>query len=65
MPSAKLHNAPNCYKIKLRTVGYRLVYQVDDEIVLVTVIAVGKCDKQAVYKAATQRARPSESVKHD
>lgn len=42
IPSARLHNLPNCYKIKLRTVGYRLVYQVDDKIVTVTVIAVGK-----------------------
>ena len=29
---------PDCYKIKLRTAGYRLVYQVDGKIVLVTVI---------------------------
>ncbi|MBS0194320.1 MAG: type II toxin-antitoxin system RelE/ParE family toxin [Proteobacteria bacterium] len=56
VPSARLHNMADCYKIKLRTVGYRLVYQVDDKVVLVTVIAVGKREKQAVYKAAAQRA---------
>ena len=37
VPAARLHNLPDCYKIKLRSAGYRLVYQVDDKIVLVTV----------------------------
>jgi mRNA interferase RelE/StbE len=39
----------------LRTAGYRLVNQVDDKRVLVTVIAVGKCDKRVVYRAAGMR----------
>ncbi len=33
--SAKLRDAPDCYKIKLRSVGYRLVYQVIDSEELV------------------------------
>ncbi len=45
VPSARLHELPDCYKIKLRTVGYRLVYQVDDKVIVITVIAVGKRDK--------------------
>lgn len=57
VPAARLHNLPDCYKIKLRSAGYRLVYQVDDKIVLVTVIAVGKRDKQAVYAAAAKRTK--------
>jgi mRNA interferase RelE/StbE len=56
VPSARLHNMRDCYKIKLRTAGYRLVYQVDDKVVLVTVIAVGKRDKERVYAAAAKRA---------
>ena len=28
MPSARLHGSQNRYKIKLRAVGYRLVYEV-------------------------------------
>lgn len=32
----------HCYKIKRRSAGYRLVYQVDDKVVVITVIAVGK-----------------------
>jgi mRNA interferase RelE/StbE len=53
--SARLHGMPNCYKIKLRTVGYRLMYQVDDRVVVVTVIAVGKRDKGLVYLVAKKR----------
>ena len=57
VPSARLHNMPDCYKIKLRAVGYRLVYQVDDGVLLVTVIAVGKRDKDSVYSAAVKRVK--------
>ena len=57
VPSARLHNMPDCYKIKLRTVGYRLVYQVDDGVLLVTVVAVGKRDKDSVYSAAVKRVK--------
>lgn len=55
--SARLHGLPDCYKIKLRSVGYRLVYQVDDKVILVTVIAVGKRDKGLMYLASTQRTK--------
>lgn len=55
--SARLHGLPDCYKIKLRSVGYRLVYQVDDRIVLVTVAAVGKREKGLVYLAAAKRTK--------
>ena len=54
-PSAKLSGHPDRYKIKLRTVGYRLVYEVRDQQVLVIVIAVGKRDRNAVYRAAQLR----------
>jgi len=55
--SARLHGLADCYKIKLRAAGYRLVYQVDDKVVLVTVIAVGKRDKGLVYLAAAKRTK--------
>ncbi|MBK6972685.1 MAG: type II toxin-antitoxin system RelE/ParE family toxin [Candidatus Methylophosphatis roskildensis] len=57
VPSARLHGLPDCYKIKLRSVGYRLVYQVDEKIVLVTVVAVGRRDKGLVYLAAANRTK--------
>ena len=55
VPSAALHGAHDLYKIKLRAAGFRLVYQVDDGIVTVTVIAVGKRERNAVYAAALTR----------
>ncbi len=55
VPAAHLHGLPNCYKIKLRSVGYRLVYQVDDKVIVVTVIAIGKRDKGLVYLMAKKR----------
>lgn len=54
-PSARLREIPDCYKIKLRAAGYRLVYRVYDDRVVVQVIAVGRRDRNAVYKAAAGR----------
>jgi mRNA interferase RelE/StbE len=45
----------DCYKIKLRTTGYRLVYQVKDDVITVIVIAVGRRDKNSVYENAIKR----------
>ena len=53
-----LHGMPSHYKIKLRSEGYRLVYRVEDTAVTVTVVAVGKRERSAVYKAAQKRADP-------
>jgi len=55
IPSAALSGMPDCYKIKLRSAGYRLIYRVDDKEVFVTVIAVGRRDKQKVYEVAQSR----------
>ena len=55
VPSAALSHMPDCYKIKLRQAGYRLVYRVGDGVIYVTVIAVGKRDKSAVYASAITR----------
>jgi mRNA interferase RelE/StbE len=55
VPAAALAGMPNCYKIKMRQAGYRLVYRVEDDVVFVTVIAVGKRDKSAVYAVAAAR----------
>jgi mRNA interferase RelE/StbE len=55
IPSARLHGAKERYKIKLRNAGYRLVYQVKDRELLVLVVAVGKRERNEVYKAAERR----------
>ena len=52
IPSARLYGAKNRYKIKLRQSGYRLVYQVKDRELLVLVIAIGKHERDEVYKIA-------------
>lgn len=51
----KLHSMKDCYKIKLRSVGYRLVYKVIDEKVIIQVIAVGKRNNNDVYEKADDR----------
>ena len=53
--SARLHDLPDCYKIKLRSSGYRMVYQVREERVTVFVVAVGKRERMAVYQQADKR----------
>lgn len=55
VPAAALSGMLNCYKIKLRRVGYRLVYRVDDDVLYVTVIAVGRRDKLEAYSKAKKR----------
>ena len=53
--SAKLSGHADRYKIKLRSVGYRLVYQVFDDEVVVSVIAVGKRENSDIYNTASGR----------
>lgn len=50
-----LRDMPNHYKIKLRAAGYRLVYRVEDERVVVVVVAVGKRERSAAYEKAKGR----------
>jgi len=52
----KLRGFDDVYKIKLRASGYRLAYRVDDEKILVIVIAIGKRDKSKIYRLLEQRA---------
>jgi len=55
IPKNKLSGRPNIYKIKLRSAGYRLVYEVDDNEIVVLVLAVGKREKNEVYKKISNR----------
>jgi len=58
--SDRLSGSKNRYKIKLRAAGFRLVYQVIDKDVVVLVIAVGKRERNKVYKIAAKRDLPEE-----
>jgi mRNA interferase RelE/StbE len=55
LPSARLHGSKDRYKIKLKSIGYRLVYEVVDREMRVIIIAVGKRDRLEVYKKAEKR----------
>jgi mRNA interferase RelE/StbE len=55
VPSARLHGTKERYKIKLRNAGYRLVYEVRDQQLIVLVVAVGKRERNEVYKVAEKR----------
>ena len=57
VPASALSGMPDAYKLKLRQSGYRLVYTVEDAVVTVTVVAVGKREKNAVYDVALARLR--------
>ncbi len=53
----RLHGYPDHYKIKLRSVGYWLVYEVEKQTVTVYVIAVGKRENNQIYRALRKRKR--------
>ncbi len=59
VPGSCLTGMPDCYKIKLAAAGYRLVYRlvyrVDEKAVVVLVVAVGKRENLATYRAARKR----------
>ncbi len=55
VPSAKVSGAANLYKIKLRQLGFRLVYSVSDETITISVIAIGKRNRNEVYQMALSR----------
>ncbi len=61
VPGGALHGAlSGYYKIKLRKQGYRMVYGVQDDILIVMVMSVDKREDSAVYQSAL--ARVSEMV---
>lgn len=63
IPSAKLSGHKNAYKIKLKSVGYRLVYFVIDDVLVVYVFAVGKRENDDVYDNLELREIDFEMIK--
>jgi addiction module toxin, relE/stbE family len=54
--SNKLHGGlEGCYKIKFRSIGYRMVYEVKEDVMIIYVLSVGKRDKSFVYSQAIKR----------
>lgn len=52
----KLSGFENIYKIKLRTKGFRLAYEVKEEEIVVLVLAVGKRENNKIYQNLNSRA---------
>jgi len=52
---SRLTGSNNRYKIKLRSAGFRLIYEVYRQEVVVLVVAVGKRERNAVYETAAKR----------
>jgi mRNA interferase RelE/StbE len=55
VPHDKLSGFQNVYKIKLRSSGFRVAYEVVDEKVIVIVLSVGKREDNAVYDEIGKR----------
>jgi len=56
LPGSHLHgDLRNCYKIKLRKHGYRLVYSVEEDVLVVIVLAIDKREDMAAYRSAVER----------
>lgn len=56
VPGSLLHRElAGCYKIKLLKQGWRLVYVVEDDELVVLVLAVGKRESGAAYLVASKR----------
>ena len=53
--ASQLRGFKDVYKIKLRSVGYRLVYEVNDKEIVIYVIAVGKRERGLVYNQLEKR----------
>lgn len=59
VPADQLKGFDNVYKIKLRSAGYRLAYEVIDQEIVVMVLAVGKREKSIIYrKAGARQTKP-------
>ena len=56
IPGSELHgDLKDCYKIKLLKHGYRLVYTIEDQELVVLVLAVDKRENSIAYQSALFR----------
>jgi len=55
IPKQKLTGYKDIFKIKLKSKGYRLIYRVLKDEVIILILAIGKRDKNAVYEKIPTR----------
>jgi mRNA interferase RelE/StbE len=60
VPGDRVREIPNAYKIKLRSSGIRLIYQMRESELVILVLAIGKREREEAYKDAIR-----EFGKHD
>lgn len=53
VPGDKLRDMPECYKIKLRSSGLRVIYQVQDDRLVILVLAIAKREREEAYQLAS------------
>lgn len=59
----RLHGGlSDCYKIKLKRAGYRLVYQVIDDKVILLIWSVDKRENDDVYEQAVERLKAYQEI---
>jgi mRNA interferase RelE/StbE len=64
VPHDALRKMNDCYRIKLRAQGYRLIYRVEDETITVLVLAGGKREKSEVYDDAQDANKTRSTSKY-
>jgi mRNA interferase RelE/StbE len=52
VPADRVREIPEAFKIKLRSSGIRLIYQVRDQQLHILVLAVGKREREEAYQDA-------------
>ena len=55
--SAALKGISDCYKIKLKSPAIRLVYRVEDDRLIILVLAIGKRERGDAYVEAARELR--------
>lgn len=55
IPKNKLSGYENIYKIKLRSAGFRLAYEVKEKEIIVLVLSVGKRENNKIYENLESR----------
>ena len=55
VPSDRLSGYENVYKIKLKSSGYRLAYEVKEDKIIIVVLAIGKRENNDIYNSLKKR----------
>ena len=55
IPSMKLRDYPDCYRVKAKKAGYRLVYHVSDLRITITVLRTARREQDEAYEGLLER----------